>query len=100
MRAKLLGAAMAAIVTGASAGALAADTLRIAHYDNPAQFGMPYGTFGANGAYQLYAFFDGVTFVDGERNTNPQLATEWRSTGANTWEIKLRQGITFHDGTP
>jgi peptide/nickel transport system substrate-binding protein len=100
MRAKLLGAAMAAIVTGASAGALAADTLRIAHYDNPAQFGMPYGTFGANGAYQLYAFFDGVTFVDGERNTNPQLATEWRSTGPNTWEIKLRQGVTFHDGTP
>ncbi|GLQ10548.1 ABC transporter substrate-binding protein [Devosia yakushimensis] len=30
----------------------------------------------------------------------PSLATEWRQVDELTWEFKLREGVTFHDGTP
>lgn len=30
----------------------------------------------------------------------PYLATEWKAIDELTWEIKLREGVTFHDGTP
>ncbi|PPR78793.1 MAG: Periplasmic dipeptide transport protein [Alphaproteobacteria bacterium MarineAlpha2_Bin1] len=78
----------------------AADTLKVAHYDQPAQMGMPYGTFGANGAYQLYAIFDGLTFVDDDKKVYPRLATEWKLKDSNTWIVKLRKGVTFHNGVP
>ena len=30
----------------------------------------------------------------------PQLATEWRTQGPNTWIFKLREDVKFSDGTP
>jgi len=30
----------------------------------------------------------------------PSLATEWSQVDELTWEFKLRDGVTFHDGTP
>src|SRR5215813_3734138 len=30
----------------------------------------------------------------------PSLATSWRALDETTWEVKLRQGVRFHDGTP
>jgi peptide/nickel transport system substrate-binding protein len=30
----------------------------------------------------------------------PNLATSWRAVDDTTWEVKLRQGVRFHDGTP
>ncbi len=28
------------------------------------------------------------------------LATSWKTVAADTWEFQLRQGVTFHDGSP
>jgi len=30
----------------------------------------------------------------------PYIATSWQPLDDNRWEIKLREGVTFHDGTP
>lgn len=30
----------------------------------------------------------------------PELATKWEAVDALTWKFTLRQGVTFHDGTP
>ena len=30
----------------------------------------------------------------------PLLATEWARTGDTTWEFTIRDGVSFHDGTP
>ena len=96
-----LGVAAAGLMAVGSSAALAdGDTLRIGHYDMPAQFGMPYGTFGANGALPLMAVYDAITFVDGNGNTKPGLALSWESTDPNTWVFKLRPGVKFHNGAP
>jgi peptide/nickel transport system substrate-binding protein len=38
--------------------------------------------------------------TDGAGNLAPSLATSWRAVGEDVWEFKLREGVTFHDGTP
>lgn len=42
------------------------------------------------------------TLVQYDKNLKfkPMLATEWKQLDDLTWEFKLRQGVTFHDGTP
>ncbi|HVQ78313.1 MAG TPA: ABC transporter substrate-binding protein [Candidatus Binatia bacterium] len=34
------------------------------------------------------------------RKVGPNLATSWQNVDDTTWEVKLRQGVKFHDGTP
>jgi peptide/nickel transport system substrate-binding protein len=98
---KLMGATAALLLAGAANTALAdGDTLRIAHYDMPAQFGLPYGTYGANGALPLFAVYDAITFVDRKGGAVPGLALTWETTDENTWIFKLRPGVTFHNGAP
>lgn len=42
-----------------------------------------------------------VFFEKGTANLIPGLATEWSSNEDGTvWTLKLREGVTFHDGTP
>ncbi|HEY9897207.1 MAG TPA: ABC transporter substrate-binding protein, partial [Candidatus Sericytochromatia bacterium] len=40
-----------------------------------------------------------ITFKPGTTDLKPSLVTEWGTTDPTTWTLKLRQGITFHDGT-
>jgi ABC-type dipeptide transport system, periplasmic component len=32
--------------------------------------------------------------------SGPNLAVSWKTIDDTTWEVKLRQGVKFHDGTP
>ena len=36
---------------------------------------------------------------DPQQEMIPALATEWRALDKETWEFRLREGVTFHDGT-
>ena len=38
--------------------------------------------------------------MDEHGHMAPDLATSWTSDGGNAWRFVLRQGVTFHDGSP
>ena len=40
-----------------------------------------------------------LVHADEDFTLQPNLATEWKMTGDNTWEFKLREDVLFHDGT-
>jgi peptide/nickel transport system substrate-binding protein len=56
----------------------------------------------SNGIYILQNVYETLTRYNSETNEiEPLLATEWTQNEDGTvWEFKLREGVTFHDGTP
>ncbi|MEV4426324.1 ABC transporter substrate-binding protein [Streptomyces sp. NPDC049602] len=52
-------------------------------------------------AFKLSRWSTAETLVrlDRDGNAVPSLATEWRQSG-RSWTFALREGVTFHDGTP
>jgi peptide/nickel transport system substrate-binding protein len=44
--------------------------------------------------------FDRVIELTADGHLKPMLAESWRAVDPRTWELKLRQGVKFHDGTP
>ena len=56
---------------------------------------------GSNGWYTNEAGVTETLFVlDLDMNLKPWLVTEYRNISPGVWEIKLRQGMVFHDMTP
>ena len=45
-------------------------------------------------------FFDHLIEVGDSMELKPGLATEWKAIDETTWEFKLREGVTWHDGSP
>ncbi len=44
--------------------------------------------------------FSGLTQTDARARIMPALAESWRPVSDTVWEFKLRQGVTFHNGSP
>jgi peptide/nickel transport system substrate-binding protein len=44
--------------------------------------------------------FESLTNYDWQGWLEPGLAVSWKRLDAKTWEMELRQGVAFHDGTP
>ena len=44
--------------------------------------------------------FESLIRFDSKLRVHPSLAVSWKLLDPLTWEIKLRQGVTFHDGSP
>ncbi|MBF2001723.1 MAG: ABC transporter substrate-binding protein [Synechococcales cyanobacterium M58_A2018_015] len=55
-----------------------------------------------NSIYVQQQIYDRLLdYKPGTTDLEPALATEWSSPDdGKTWEFKLREGVTFHDGTP
>lgn len=52
----------------------------------------------ANVIYQKV--YETLVKPDKDMNIKPLLATEWKLINETTWEFKLKEGISFHDGAP
>ncbi|MGG1659962.1 glutathione ABC transporter substrate-binding protein [Brevibacillus sp. NRS-1366] len=44
--------------------------------------------------------YEGLVRMDKNSQYVPSLASEWKQLDDLTWEFKLKQGVTFHDGAP
>lgn len=57
---------------------------------------------GGNGQQFLWTVFDNLVAYDAKLMLQParSLASSWEYTDPTTLTFKLRQGVTFHDGTP
>src|SRR5580765_11773 len=47
-----------------------------------------------------YNVFDHLAARDKSGKVGPSLAVSWKNLDDTTWEVKLRKGVKFHDGTP
>src|SRR5690554_460922 len=45
-------------------------------------------------------FYEALTTYDKDLNLVPALAEKWENPEPTKWIFHLRQGVTFHDGTP
>src|SRR5688572_29081188 len=83
-----------------SMASASAQTLRVGLQDDPDT--MDPATGGTyTGRIVFAALCDKLVDINDKLEIVPQLATEWSWNDSNTeLTMKLRQGVTFHDGTP
>ncbi len=93
-------AATSLAVAPAARAQKAADTLRIQFVDAVPNVDMYFnsqrtGLILAHQAWDMLVHRDPSTF-----EIKPALATEWRFAEDNSLDLKIRQGVKFHDGSP
>jgi len=44
--------------------------------------------------------YEGLVSLSSDGEVQPALATSWEQVSDTEWEFQLREGVTFHDGTP
>lgn len=98
MSKQFLKSAVAALALIAAAPALAQD-LTIGLRAGPDSIDPHWSTLGSQ-AEALRHVFDTLVDVDETLQLKPGLAVSWEAVDDTTWEFKLREGVTFHDGTP
>jgi len=81
------------------AGSAHAQPLRIALGSEPTAIDPHYHDLTPNNALTAH-IFEGLTRQDEKQKLHPALATSWTNDGKNTWTFKLREGVTFSDGSP
>src|SRR5215510_24274 len=93
-------AALAVLVVVTLAGAASAATFRIAVGIDPDTLD-PVQTTTTTVANVLDYMVETLTFLDSKGEVRPMLAESWAASPDGTqYTLKLRKGVTFHDGTP
>lgn len=92
----LRGAAIAAIFSVSPA---IAEELTIGLASEPTSIDPHYHNLGPNNAFGRH-IFDRLILPDENQQLKPGLAVSWEAIDDLTWEFKLREGVTFHDGNP
>jgi peptide/nickel transport system substrate-binding protein len=97
-------ATIAALAIGVaiSAGgpAAAENVLRFTGKDAQAATMDPHSYIGEDNKGATYQVYEALLDVDSDLAIVPQLALAWKPLNPTTWKFQLRQGVTFHDGTP
>lgn len=75
------------------------DTLTVAINGQPSRL-QPQQPVGRLNEIVNALMFDALTTRDQEGNLVPALAESWELIDETTWEFKLREGATFHNGDP
>jgi len=90
---------IALIALLAAAPAVMAQDLTIGLRAGPDSIDPHWSTLGSQ-AEALRHVFDTLVDADETLQLQPGLAVSWTPVDDTTWEFKLREGVTFHDGTP
>ncbi len=80
------------------ASAAYAEDLVIGLASEPTAIDPHYHNLGPNNAFSRH-IFDTLIGQNEVQALFPSLAVSWQPINATTWEIKLRKGVKFHDGT-
>ena len=90
---------IAALALAAAAPAAFAQELVIGLRAGPDSIDPHWSTLGSQ-AEALRHIYDTLVDVDENLQLKPGLAVSWEAIDDTTWEFKLREGVTFHDGSP
>lgn len=91
--------ALAATTSLMLSGAAGAQTLNLGVRAGPEGVD-PHFTATGTHAEALKHVFDTLVTSGANLQLEPGIAESWRAIDNTTWEFKLRQGVTFHDGSP
>ncbi len=58
----------------------------------------PYVTTSSASKGMVWTIFDRLVYRDLDLKIQPGLALSWKTLDDNTWELKLREGVKFHNG--
>lgn len=94
---KLSGVVLAGML--ALPGGAIAQTLTVGLKIEPTSIDPHYHNLTPNNAL-LRDIYDRLVLTDETQQLVPGLAESWKPIDDLTWELKLRKGVTFHDGTP
>lgn len=87
------------IAFGALAAQAQAQTLRIGLASEPTSMDPQFHNLATNTQVRQNVF-ESLIQQDPTQALEPQLATEWEAVNDTTWRYRLREGVTFHDGSP
>jgi peptide/nickel transport system substrate-binding protein len=79
--------------------AVGAQTLTVGLKAEPSSIDPHYHNLTPNNAFAR-DIFDRLILPDEKQHLQPGLAVSWKALDDLTWEIKLRKGVKFHDGSP
>ncbi|MGI9492727.1 MAG: ABC transporter substrate-binding protein [Geminicoccaceae bacterium] len=89
----------AAVATIFSITPALAEDLTIGLASEPTSIDPHYHNLGPNNSFSTH-IFDSLVHQDENQRLLPGLAVSWEAIDDLTWEFKLRDGVTFHDGSP
>jgi peptide/nickel transport system substrate-binding protein len=82
-----------------SAMAVCADELRITLASEPSSIDPHFHVTTPNMALSTH-LFDRLVSADDKQRLTPALALSWTQIDPLTWDLKLRPGVSWHDGSP